>query len=184
MKLKVLFKNKTRYTYDLYAKYSAFHNETNFLINNLYNALVVFGLLFLVVLQLIHHNYQVVVAFGGILVLFVIWRLYYPLYIGKKEVSSNRITQEKEYTFTFYDKLFTIEDDNYIQEIKYKDLFRVRVTHDYTYLYTDKKNSYILDNTGFSHGNLTSFKPFLRKKVGWRYKYYNLVEESLDKKSD
>ena len=182
MNLKVLFKNKTRYTYDLYAKYNVFHSETNFIMNNLYNAIMVFGILFLIIMQVVHHNYEMVTLFGVLLTILIAWRLFYPMFIGQREVTSDKITKEKEYTFTFYDNYFTIEDENYIHKMKYKDLFRVRINHEYSYLYTDRKNSYILDNSTFLHGSFSSFKPFLRKKVGWRYKYYNLVEKSLEEK--
>ena len=123
MIVKVLFKNKTRYTYDLYAKYSVFHNETNFVMNNLYNAVMVCGILFLIVMQVIHHNYEIVTLFGILLTVFVAWRLFYPMFIGQREVTSDKIAKEKEYTFTFYDNYFTIEDENYIHKMKYKDFF-------------------------------------------------------------
>ncbi len=172
IKLKILFKNKTKYSQELYIKYCNFHNETNFFFASLYNIIVVGFLLFVFVLQVKNRHYAIIFIFGLAITAFILWRILYPAYLGKKEMNSENITKQKEYDFKFYENYFSVENDKFIGKVKYKELYRVRVTNDYSYLYTDRRHSYILDNSNFTVGNITTFKPFIHKKCGWRYKYY------------
>ncbi len=179
-KMKILFKNKTKYSEELYTKYCIFHNETNFFFAKMYNIIIVGLLIFLLVVQTKNHNYDIIILIGLSITLFILWRLFYPIYLGRKEISSEKITSQKEYYFTFYDNYFTIENDKYITKVKYNKLFRVRITDEYSYLYTDRRYSYILDNNGFTYGSLITFKSFMHKKCGWKYKYYDIIKKNSE----
>ncbi len=170
--MKILFKNKTKYTEDLYYKYCKFHGDATFYSSNLYTIGIVILIIYCLCIQIKAGNYNIVFLFCCIFTAFILWRIFYPVYLGRRELNSDTITKEKEYTFTFYDKYFTIENNKSITDFYYNDLFKVRITKDYSYLYSQRRYAFILDNSCFTYGSFSSFKIFMRKKCKFKYKYY------------
>ena len=170
--MKILFKNKTKYSHELYLQYCNFHTKTNFIKDNLYTIAITILIFLFIVLQYQKHNYDIIAICFCALFGFIAWRYLYPMYLGKKEIKSEKLTNEKEYTFTFYEDYFTIEDRHFIYEMKYKSLYHICITDNYSYLYTQKRYAFVLDNSCFTHGTFANFKPFLHRKCKWKYKYY------------
>ena len=101
---------------------------------------------------------------------FILWRFFRPISEVTKEYKSEKIQKEKEFTFTFYDKFFMIEDEKEFSEMKYHQLYKAFETKTFFYLYLDKTHSFLLDKSTFQKSNPSDFSEFIRKKCWWGYK--------------
>ena len=162
--MKVLFKNTTRYSRDIYETYLSFHQKKYHTAYQFYTAVVFFAFLFCITLQLLHDSYTLAVLTCSLLTVFILWRLLHPVAQIQKERSSEKITEEKQYRFVFYEKHFEIWDKHQFYVGKYFQLYRIWETKDFFYLYTEKNRAFLLSKTGFSVGNAADFSRFLQKK--------------------
>ena len=145
--MKVLFKNKTKYTKEMYKEFLEFHEEKYGTTYYLYTIIFILA--------------------------FVFWRFYHPIKTVKKEIKSKKIEEEQEFTFKFYDKNFLLYGKKLNVKMYYWQLKRVFETEDKFYLYLDKTDAFILDKQGFEIGNVDDFREFIKRKCIFRYKKYN-----------
>lgn len=106
--MKILFKNKTRYSEKLYETYCDFHNQTFGFRNRLKVFFICAILLFCLACQIQYHNYMLIFIFSCGIIGIIFWEFFYPFYLGKKELESDTIKKEESYTFTFFEDYFTI----------------------------------------------------------------------------
>ncbi|MCI8470170.1 MAG: YcxB family protein [Clostridia bacterium] len=168
--MKVLFKNKTTYTKATYDKFLAFHSKKYHFSYTAYTALVVAFILFGLVLQVKAHNFTLAIVLCCSLTAFVLWRFFRPISDVSKEYKSEKIQKEKQFTFKFYHKFFTIEDEKEYSKMKYYQLYKVFETADFFYLYIDKTHALLLDKTKFKKNNPSEFLDFIKRKCWWCYK--------------
>ncbi len=168
--LKILFKNTTKYSKDVYNKFLAFHNKKYHLTYTLYTGLVTMLILFCLILQVQSHHLNLAILICCCLTAFILWRFFRPISDITKEYKSDKIQKEKEFTYKFYQHFFTIEDTNEYSKIKYYELHKVFETDDFFYLYIDKTHSFLLNKTCFKKNNSADFSQFIKKKCWWCYK--------------
>lgn len=170
MNLEILFENTTKYTKSIYDKFLNFHRKKYHFSYMAYSILAIAFILLCIVIQVKAHNltFAILVCFG--LLAFVFWRFFRPISQVSKEYKSDKIKKQKVFTFKFYDKFFTIQDDKQFSKIKYYQLYRVFETTDFFYLYIDKTHSFLVDKSCFKEDNWENFSLFIKKKCWWIYR--------------
>lgn len=163
--MEILFKNKTKYTKEIYQKYLQFHQNKFGMNYKFITILTILLLSFCCIINLKYSNYGTAFIFIIILLLFFIYRFFYPIKQIKKELKTEKFEKEKEFKFTFYDKFFTISNKRNSEKIKYWKLHKVYETEEFFYIYTDKNHAFLLDKSSFSKGDTSEFLKFLKKKI-------------------
>lgn len=171
--MKLLFKNKTKYTKQVYKEFVEFHNDKYHLSYFLFNICIVFLVLFCIILQLKYKYYNLAIIFCIVLTVFALWRFFHPISVVKKEIKSDKIQNEKEFTFKFYDKYFKIKDKLQMDTIKYYKLYKVYETNTFFYLYIDRTHAFLLNKDNFITGNPIDFSKFIKKKCWYCFKKVN-----------
>lgn len=169
IKLKLLFENTTKHSKAIYDKFLAFHKSKYKFTYTIYTILVIAFILFGMILQIQYHNFGIAILLCCGLTFFILWRLFHPVSEVSKEYKSDKIQKQKEYTFKFYDKYFTVQDNKELFEIKYFKLYKVFEISDFFYLYLDKRHAFLVDKTKFKDNNPTEFSRFIKKKCWWNY---------------
>lgn len=168
--LKILFKNTTKYDKHIYNKFLQFHKNTFNFSYTLYTAIVLIAIFFCLAMQVQYHNYSIAILLAISLTCFFLWRFLHPISEVSKDFNSAKIQNEKEFTFSFYEKFFKIRDKNKYEVIKYKNLYRIFETAEFFYLYIDKTHSYLVSKCGFTKGTSSEFSNFIKKKYWFRFK--------------
>ena len=103
---------------------------------------------------------------------FFLWRFLHPVSEVSKEFNSEKIQNEKEFTFIFYEKNFKVRENNKLETyiIKYKELYKVFETDNFFYLYIDKTHSLLINKNCFTIGNSENFSNFIQKKCKYKNK--------------
>lgn len=148
--LKAIFKNKTKYTSKVYEEFLEIHRNLYYFSSTLYTVVIIGLLLFCVILQLRYHIFFLAYLFAGALTIFLLWRLFHPLFVIKKEYESKQIQEEKEFIFYFYPKSFQIRDGFSKETLHYFQLYQVVETNHYFYLYLDRTHALLLKKENFS----------------------------------
>lgn len=168
--MKLLFKNTTKYTKKNYDEFLNFHSEHYKYWYLSYTLLMSCFIVFFIVVQINLHNISISYVFCIVLTAFILWRIFHPIFEVKKEYESEKIKEEKSYTFKFYEKKFSVLNLRYISEAKYSDLYKVFETDTFFYLYIDKKHSILLEKAKFTKGTSNDFSTFIKKKCWYKYK--------------
>lgn len=147
--MKILFKNKTKYTKQAYKEFVEIHNKTHNFTYTLYTVIVIALLLICLVLQINNHTYSLAITFCLIITCFILWRFFYPVSVVSKQFNSSTIQTEKEFTFNFYNKYFKIIDNNQFEIFKYYKIYKVYETDNFFYLYTDRTHSFLISKNNF-----------------------------------
>lgn len=167
--MKILFKNKTKYTKEIYEKYLQFH-QNKFGNKYTFTTIVTILLLcFCIITNLKYSNYFTTLILLIVLGVFCFYRFFYPTKKVEKELKTDKFKNEKEFTFTFYEKFFIISDKRFSEKIKYWKLHRVYETDDFFYLYIDKDHAFLLNKSTFTKGNTSEFIKFLKKKIWYKF---------------
>ena len=149
IKLKILFKNKTRYTKQAYKEFVEIHNKTHNFTYTLYTVIVIALLLICLVLQVNNHTYSLAITFCLIITCFILWRFFHPVSVVSKQFNSSTIQTEKEFTFNFYNKYFKIIDNNQFEIFEYYKIYKVYETDNFFYLYTNRTHSFLINKNNF-----------------------------------
>ncbi len=172
--MKMLFKNTTKYSKECYENFLIFHNKKFGISSNLYTLVIVLLITFCLVLQYKSGNIKLAFVFILALILFLLWRIFYPIKEVKDEFNSKKITKESTFIFRFYEKYFTISDGTQIDKYYYWKLYRIFNTNDYYYFYLDRKYAFLINKNGFSLGSEKDFSSFIKTKCLFRYKSENI----------
>ncbi len=166
--MEILFKNKTKYTKDTYAKYLQFH-QNKFKNKYIFNTTVtILLILFCIIINLQYSNQSAIFILLIILSIFCFYSFFYPIKQVKKELKTEKFEKEKEFTFKFYKNFFTISDTKSIEKIQYWKLYKIYETKDFFYLYIDKNHAFLLNKTTFSKGNTSDFFKFIKRKIWFK----------------
>lgn len=147
--MKILFKNKTKYTKQAYKEFVEIHNKTHNFTYTLYTIIVIALLLICLVLQVNNHTYSLAITFCLIITCFILWRFFHPISVVSKQFNSSTIQTEKEFTFNFYNKYFKIIDNNQFEIFKYYKIYKVYETDNFFYLYTNRTHSFLINKNNF-----------------------------------
>ncbi len=168
--MKILFKNKTRYTKQIYKEFLEFHQEKYGATYMGYTVLLIILFIFCIILQIQSRNYLLSILTLCILIGFVFWRLYNPIKTVQKEIQSEKIENQQEFIFKFYERKFIIYGKKMKSEIKYWKLYKIFETDDYFYLYIDKDHAFLLSKNGFEIGTPNNFREFIKRKCRFKFK--------------
>ena len=170
--LKILFKNVTKYDKEVYTDFLKFHQKIFGLRYSLYTAFIIGMLLILLAMQIHVHNMNIAIIICFCIAGFFLWRFLHPVSEVSKEFNSEKIQNEKEFTFIFHEKNFKVRENNKLETyiIKYKELYKVFETDNFFYLYIDKTHSLLINKTGFTIGNSEDFSKFIQKKCKYKNK--------------
>lgn len=168
--MNLLFKNKTKYTKKVYDEFLNFHSNYYKYSYPLYTAFISLSIILFILVQVKVHNINISIILCIVLTCFILWRIFHPIFKVSKEYQSDKIQNEKEYTFKFYEQKFTVEDYNTISTSKYSNLYKIFETEHFFYLYIDRTHSLILEKEKFTSGNSDEFSNFIKKKCWYKYK--------------
>ena len=169
--MKILFKNKTKYTTNAYNQFLNFHQSKFGFSYDTYTIIILILLVVCMFLQIKYRYWYLAIIFFLVIVGFIYYRFFYPVKEVSNEVHSEKFEKEKEFTFVFFDNSFEIRDKIYREKSYYNKLKHVYETKDFFYLYTDKNHAYILDKSGFINCTSTDFRNIIKKKCFFKYKY-------------
>lgn len=169
--MKILFKNKTKYTKTAYNKFLQFHQNKYGLRYKFNTIIIILLLCFCFITNLKYSNFNIALIFFISLILYCFNRFAHPVKIVKKELKTEKFEKEKEFTFTFYENFLTISYDKDSAQIKYRKLYRFYETDDFFYLYINKDHAFLLDKSTFCIGDISNFMSFLKKKCWLRIFY-------------
>lgn len=173
MKKKLLFKNSTQYSKELYDIFIKFHREKFSLKYDMFTIFILILLVYCLIMTIINKILFLAITFALIIIIFSSYRLLGPIFFYKKEVNKKAITKEKIFKFYFYDKYFKIRDNLSYDTIPYFRLYKIFETKDFFYLYFNKKYSFIVDKSGFTQGTTEEFSKFIKDKMWVKYSKYD-----------
>ena len=166
--MKVLYKNKTKYTKETYAKYLQFH-QNKFGNRYTFTTIVTILLLsFCIITNLQYYNKSLAFILLIVLLFFCSYRFFHPIKLVKKELKTEKFEREKEFTFKFYEKFFTISDTKNLEKIRYWQLYKIYETEAFFYIYIDKSHAFLLDKSTFTKGNVSEFLKFIKRKIWFK----------------
>lgn len=166
--MKILYKNKTKYTKNTYQKYLQFHQNKY---GNQYiftTILTIMLLVFCIITNIKYSSYFTSFLLILALIGFCFYRFFYPIKLVKREIKTEKFEKEKTFTYCFYENFFTVSDRNFFDKIKYWKLYKVFETDDFFYLYINKDHAFLLDKSCFIKGNVSNFLKFMKKKTWFK----------------
>lgn len=166
--MKLIFKNKTKYTKQVYANFLQFHQNKYGIKYKFTTILTILILSFFIITNLQYSNYPTVFLVVIALVLFCLHQFFYPIKKVEKELKTEKFEKEKEVTYKFYEKFFVISEGMKTEKMKYSKLHRVFEAENFFYLYINIDHAFLLDKSTFTKGNTSEFLKFLRKKTFYK----------------
>ncbi len=168
--LKILFKNKTKYSKEIYKQFVDFHSKKYHFSYVLFTATIIFLILFCIVLQISYRYYSLAILSCIIFTCFCLYRYFHPISVVNKELKGKTLQEEKSFTFKFYEKYFKIQDKLQIDTVKYYQIRKIFETKNFFYLYIDRTHAFIINKENFLIGKPADFSEFLKKKCIFRFK--------------
>lgn len=169
MNNKMLFKNHTTYSKKTYNEFVQFHNKKYGFIYDLYTISIFILFIYCLIVSFINKIFFLTIVFILSIFLFLLYRIIYPLFEYKKELSSNYVSKEQSFFFYFYEKNFKIREKSRLVKIKYYKLRKIYETDKFFYLYMTKNHAFLIDKQGFTLGNSKEFSKFMKNKLKLRY---------------
>lgn len=160
-----LFENTTTYTPEIYHEFVKFHNKKYNFKYHLYTLAILICIIFCMVSQFLNNNIFMGILFVFVMVIFLLYRVYHPYFLTKKEASSDKVKKQLRNTYSFYDKYMEIKNSNDTIKLKYHKLYKIFETENYFYLYLNKTYSFVLDKNSFSVGSSEDFYKFMKRKL-------------------
>ena len=148
--MKVLFKNTTKFSKDMYTKFLTFHSKTYDFSYLLYTFVISLILIFCFVVQISGNNYFLASIFMIILLIFLFYRFFHPLNTVKKEYNSEKITKERNASYLFFEKYYIVNLNKSSKTLYYRNLYRVFETDTFFYLYIDRTHAFIMKKDSFT----------------------------------
>lgn len=168
--MKVLFKNKTKYSKGIYKEFLEFHQEkygTSYIFATIIPIIL---LIFCIVVQIKSKSFLLAILTTIIAIIFAMWRIYNPIKTIRNEVQSKKIENEQEFIFKFYEKYFNIYSQKLNSKIYYWQLHKIFETEEFFYLYIDKTHAFLLSKEGFEVGTSQDFADFINRKCIFKFK--------------
>jgi len=156
--MEMLYKTTTKYTLEEYKKY----NKALLKDNNFYRKLVILEILILL-LGILSGNVKDIIFSIMVAILFPV-TLFIILDINIKKVfNSNKVTQNVDVYFEFYEDCFIEKHENGESKIEYSKLDKIIETETNVYLMIAKNQGYMLLKENFPNG-LSEFLKNMNKE--------------------
>lgn len=167
--MKVLFKNKTKYSKETYYKFIKFHNIKYGFKYKFYTILIIILLIYCAILTFSKNVWGLGITFTLITILFTLYRFFEPISLIKKELKSKAISKEKTFIFKFYENYFKIVDGMEYTQVSYLKLKKVFELNDFFYLYIDKSHAFLISKNGFTYKTAEEFSNFIKRKCWYKF---------------
>ncbi len=168
--LVILFKNKTKYTKQMYKDFLEFHDNKFGFKESFYIIFISMLIIFCIILYIYNKYYLQSILFSMILLFFLYWKIIKPIKEVKKDFNSEKITEEETFKFIFCNSYFKIFNNLKYSKIRYFNLYKVFETNKFIYFYLDNEHALLLDKDGFYFGDKNDFSKFIKKKCWYKYK--------------
>ena len=165
-KQEILFKNVTKYNTKNYNQFIAFHNKKFAFSNNFYTIIMTILLIYCIIFNIKNLNIPFIFLFIALLIIFLLWRIYFPMKRYQKTQKKLSNIKEASYTFSFYNLYFLLDK----KVIYYFKLHKVFETKDYFYLYINPDYAMLISKNGFEIGTSDDFRKFIKKKCLFKYR--------------
>ena len=165
-KPEILFKNVTKYNTKNYNEFIEFHSKKYSFSNNFYTIIMTILLIYCVILNIKQKSIPLIFLFLGLLIGFLLLKIYLPMKRYQKTQKNLAKTQETGFTFSFYEWYFLLDK----KPIYYFKLYRVFETKDYFYLYINPAYAMLVSKKGFKIGTAEEFSKFIKKKCFLKYR--------------
>ena len=173
MKKKLLFKNSTQYSENLYNEFAEFHSAKFSLKYDLFTIFILILLLYCLISTILNGIYFLSIIFAITLFIFGFYRFFGPIKFYEKESTNTSITDTQTFKFYFYDRYFKIRNNSDYDKLSYLKLYKVFETKNFFYLYFNKKYSFVVDKSGFTQGTPEEFSKFIKNKMWLKYSNCN-----------
>ena len=164
--MKPLFTNTTKYNKNNYEQFLEFHNKKFSFSYNFYTIIMTVLLIICMILNILEKNILFILMFLGILIVFLLYRLYFPLKRLQKTQKQYQKNKELVCEYSFYKWYFTLNDKTFY----YFKLYKVFETKDYFYLYINDEHAALVSKNSFKTGNQKDFTEFIKKKCLFKYR--------------
>lgn len=169
---KVLFKNETEYSPEVYENFLRFHEKKYGQKQRFKMIIFIILIMYGMIINIKYKNIVAAIVFLIASIIYIVYKTVYQNKMVEKEFKSDKIVKHQIYTFIFYHNCFKIKCQNEIEDIKYYiNIHRINENKRYIYIYMDETHSYLLDKQGFIQGNIEEFKKFMKKKCFYKYSY-------------
>ena len=163
--MKPIYENTTTYTYEQIKDY---YHYTFFIKHRI--SLIAFctymGLFFIFsIIMFCIKNFSIGIPFFILSIVIVGIRLSYPTIFSKRIIRNASLSNTLKNTFTFQDTSFQVSNAMDNTEVEYSKLVSIEEYNNMYYLYLDKDNAYLIDQSQFSIGENSSFYSFLYDKI-------------------
>ncbi|MDD3304104.1 MAG: YcxB family protein [Clostridia bacterium] len=166
---KVLFKNKTIYTKELYLNFNKFHLRTRnkALSISLYicMGIMIISSLLLIFLKL---DISAGVTFLILSAVIVLSYIYLPNISVNRILKFDKTFENNENQYKFYENEFEVSNPFGNTKIKYEDLYRVYDTKEVLYIYINTRQAFLISKSGFNE-DLENAIEFLKTKFKSNY---------------
>lgn len=162
IKLKLLFKNTTKYSTEIYDEFLVFHSKKFSFRYNLFSFLISMIFLFFIILHIEYHNIEISFLLCIALTGFIVWRYFKPIKEVEKDKNSKQVVEETVFTFLFYEKFFRIYSKSNYCRIYYNSLYKTFETDSFFYIYLDHSHALLVDKSGFKKGSVEDFSKFMK----------------------
>ena len=164
--MKLLFKNSTKYDKENRDNFTNFHQGKYGKKELRYEILVMAAALYMTIFLTISLKWKV------LLFLIPIGAVFYIInnYTKNKKQIKNKKQKNKEFTFYFYERYIKIKARRQFERMTYFEIKKVFETEYNFFLYTDSKQSMILDKEGFEVGTSKDFTEFIKRKCPFKYR--------------
>lgn len=170
--MKTLFKNRTKYSKEVYEQFLQFHQNKFGIRYKFYTIIILILIFFCISMQVKTHNYDLAIIFCIAFSIFFLWRFLHPIDEVKKELQSDKIVKEKEFSFVFFEDCFEVHEKRNYEKFKYYKLYRFYETENFFYLYIDKNHAFLLDKGNFLIGDCSDFARFIKRKKNFFFKFF------------
>ncbi len=167
--MEIIFRNTTTYNLEEYKKFLQFHNRKYNTRYYSYTLFIVLLLSFCIVLQFRYQNTTLGILFVLILLCFIFYRTFYPIFFVKKEANSKKITKQMTNTYVFYDKYVLIRNKSHTINLKYSKFYKIFETKNCFYLYLNKNYAFVLNKNNFDIGDKSQFYDFVKSKIWFNF---------------
>ena len=178
--MKLLFKNTTTYSQQIYDDFLNFHTKEFSFKYHLSSLVTSMVIVFLIMIYAQNRYYGLAIILCACLTAFIWWRYFYPTKRIKKEYHSDKIAKQQAFTFYFYNKYFKVYTQKKYSIIHFRDLYKIFETDTFFYLYLDNDHSFLLDKSGFQKGTSVEFSNFVKNTYPFKYK---LDKEKMNPKN-
>lgn len=163
--MELKFKNITKYSKEVYEDFLIFHTKINFKKYIGYRAIILSILIYLLICSIMVKNWKALLLVVIAIFIVAFYQIFLQKKIVKDEMKSDKIAEEKEFEFNFYNDYIIIKQDQKEEKIKYQKLHKAFEADNYFYLYINKNDAFLLNKEGFVIGEEKEFYSFISKKI-------------------